>query len=55
MFPSKKEQHSVIAYLVAEGLGFHEMHQRMRAVYGEHALSLTRLHGRNKQFHNRAG
>lgn len=39
MFASKGEQRSVIHILVEKGVANRNVHLRMKAVYGEHALS----------------
>lgn len=44
MFPIKeKEQRAVIGYLVAERVGFCEVHRRMKIVHEDRTLSLTRV------------
>lgn len=47
---STEEQRNVIRYLVAEEIGFREVHQRMKAMYGEYALSLTFMQDWLKHF-----
>lgn len=48
IFASKEEQFSVIRYLVGEGAVVCEVHRRMKAMHGEHALSLIFVQNWNK-------
>ena len=46
---SKKEERGVVRFLVGEGAGTRKMHRRIFAVYGEHCMSLTSVHERQKR------
>lgn len=48
--PAKKSKSSVICFSVAERVGVREVHRRMKIVYEEHALSLTRVQDWHKRF-----
>lgn len=51
MFASKEEKHSLIRFFsLAKGVGIREVHRRMKAVYGEHALPLIRVQNWHKRF-----
>jgi response regulator of citrate/malate metabolism len=50
MYAPSEEQRGVIRFLTAEGVNQHEIHRRMKAVYGEHCLSLTATKRWSKRF-----
>ncbi|GFT29253.1 hypothetical protein TNCV_3588361 [Trichonephila clavipes] len=50
MQASKKEQRGVVRFLAAEGVGSHEIHRGMRAVYGEYSLCHSSIVEQRKRF-----
>ena len=50
MFTTKEEQIAEFRFLAADGVGVHEEHLRMKAVYGEDSLSLICMQYRYKRF-----
>ena len=50
MEASKEEQRGVVRLFVSEGAGIREIRRRMSAVYGEHCMYLTSVHGRQNRF-----
>lgn len=43
MFASKEKQRNVIHVLIAKAAGVQEVHQQIKAMYGEHGRSLTHV------------